>query len=149
MTIGKKLMLVPVAALVAATHQPISAAELEVVSAVKADNVSAVLRAGADLKLAESTLPDGQTLLMHAARSGNIDVIKALVARGDDVNAAERRDGTSAVVWAATADHAPAVQALLKAGANPDAKSLVTAFPHTPPARTSVKRCCRRAAGRR
>ena len=205
MTIGKKLMLVPVAALVAATHQPISAAELEVVTAVKADNVAAVrqlvdrradvnaaevdgttalmwairggderitslllkagaranaanrygvsalslavdagnaasvdllLRAGADLKLAESTLPDGQTLLMRAARSGNVDVIKALVARGDDVNAAERRDGTSAVVWAATADHAPAVQALLKAGANPDAKSLVTAFPHTPPAVT-------------
>jgi ankyrin repeat protein len=105
--------------------------------AVSAGNAAAVellLKTAADPKLAESTLPDGQTLMMLAARAGNTTILDALIARGADPNAVERRDGTGAVVWAVLGDHASAVRTLLRAGANRDARSLVTAFPHTPPA---------------
>jgi ankyrin repeat protein len=104
------------------------------VSAGNAPAVGLLLKAGADPALADSTLPDGQTLLMLAARAGNTTILETLAARGANPNAAERRDGTGAVVWAVMGDHADAVRTLLKAGANPDARSLVTEYPHTPPA---------------
>ena len=40
-----------------------------------------------------ATLPDGETVLMTAARTGNVPVIKALLARGANVRARERRKG--------------------------------------------------------
>jgi uncharacterized protein len=93
-----------------------------------------LLKAGADPRGAEANLPDGQTLLMLAARTGGVEILKRLIERGGNVNAVERRDGTSAVMWAVLGDHAAAVQTLAAAGADLDIRSLVTQYPHTPPA---------------
>ena len=93
-----------------------------------------LLKAGADPRSAEASLPDSQTLLMLAARTGSVEILKRLIERGGNVNAVERRDGTSAVMWAAIGNHADAVNTLAAAGADLDARSLVTQYPHTPPA---------------
>ncbi len=93
-----------------------------------------LLKAGADPRGAEANLPDGQTLLMLAARTGGVEILKRLIERGGNVNAVERRDGTSAGMWAVLGDHAAAVQTLAAAGADLDIRSLVTQYPHTPPA---------------
>ena len=50
--------------------------------------VETLLKAGAD---ANSAMPQGETVLMTAARAGNPDAVQALLARGADVNAKERR----------------------------------------------------------
>jgi ankyrin repeat protein len=93
-----------------------------------------LLKAGADPAAAEAALPDGQTLLMLGARTGNVEILQRLVKGGGNVNAVERRHGTSALMWAVMGNHAAAAQALIAAGAGLDARSLVTSFPHTPPA---------------
>jgi uncharacterized protein len=93
-----------------------------------------LLNAGADPGTAEASLPDGQTLLMLAAPTGSVEILKRLIERGGNVNAVERRDGTSAVMWAVMGNQAGAVKTLAAAGADLDARSLVTQYPHTPPA---------------
>ena len=60
--------------------------------------VERLLVAGAD---PNSALPDGETVLMTAARTGSADVVKALVARGANVRVRERRKGQTALMWAA------------------------------------------------
>ena len=55
--------------------------------------------------------------LMTAARTGKLGPVQALLARGADVNAKERR-GQTALMWAAAEGHAAVVEALLKAGAD-------------------------------
>jgi uncharacterized protein len=71
---------------------------------------------------------------MLAARTGSVDSLKLLIARGDNVNAVERRDGTSALMWAVMANQAGAVQMLIASGADVNARSALTRYPHTPPA---------------
>src|SRR5688572_23083708 len=97
----------------------------------RASAVQALLSAGAKVPLADAGLPEGQTLLMHAARTGNVPVIKAILAAGSDVNAMETRTGTTAVVWAAVANRGQAVRLLAEAGANLNVSSRMTAYPHT------------------
>ncbi len=96
--------------------------------------LGALLRHGADVKRAEGTLPDGQTLLMLAARTGSVDTLKLLLARGENVNAREHRTGTTALMWAAIDDRADGARALLEAGAEVNARSAIAQYPHTPPA---------------
>ena len=67
--------------------------------------------------------PNGETTVMFAARNGNPEAIKALVAAGADVNAAEKMRGTTALMWAATERHPGAVKALIELGADYSAKS--------------------------
>jgi len=93
--------------------------------------IAALLKAGASIKSAETTLPEHQTLLMRAARTGHVDAMKALIAGGADVNARETRTGTTAAIWAATYNRADAVRALAEAGADLNLTSTVTAYPHT------------------
>lgn len=93
-----------------------------------------LIDAGARTGTADERLPDGQTLLMHAARTGNAAAVSVLIRQGADVNAQERRLGTTALTWAVTEDRAAAARVLLDAGANPNARSALTRYPHTPPA---------------
>jgi ankyrin repeat protein len=96
-----------------------------------ADLLDLLLKSGASVKTAEARLPEGQTLLMHAARTGNVASLKALVAAGSNVNARETRTGTTATIWAATGNRASAVRVLAEAGANLNVLSKITAYPHT------------------
>lgn len=103
---------------------------------VAADNGDAralelLLKAGATLTSADAALPDGQTLLMRAARTGRVDALKVLLAAGEQVNARESRTGTTAAIWAATYNRADAVRTLAEAGADLNITSMITAYPHT------------------
>jgi len=95
-----------------------------------------LIESGANAKAADAKLTEGRTLLMLAARTGNVASIRQLVAQGagsNVVNAAESRTGSTALMWAALENHADAVRALVAAGADVNARSKVTAYPHTPP----------------
>ena len=63
-------------------------------------------------------VPQTGTPLLTAARSGNPDVIKALLAAGVKTDEAEETSGQTALMWAASEDHLAAVQALIAAGAD-------------------------------
>ena len=65
--------------------------------------------------------------VIEAARSGNLDEIRALVQKGADVNAAEG-DGMTALHWAAEGNHAEAASILLYAGARLDARTRIGAY---------------------
>ena len=93
-----------------------------------------LIDAGARTGTADTRLPDGQTLLMHAARTGSAEAVLTLIKQGADVNAHDRRLGTTALVWAVTEDRAAAAKVLLDAGADPNTRSVATKYPHTPPA---------------
>jgi ankyrin repeat protein len=93
-----------------------------------------LIDSGARTGAADARLPDGQTLLMHAARTGSAEAVSLLIKQGADVNARERRLGATALIWAVSEDRAAAARVLLNAGANPNARSAVTRYPHTPPA---------------
>ena len=86
----------------------------------------ALLKAGADPKV---TVGEGETILMTAARAGNVGTIKALVAHGADVNATEQWQGQTALVYAATQNHADAVKVLVELGANVNVRSKRLVFP--------------------
>jgi ankyrin repeat protein len=55
--------------------------------------------------------------LVEAVKNGNIDAVRAMVAKRADVNAAEV-DGTTALHWAAHFDNLAAADLLIRAGAN-------------------------------
>ena len=61
-------------------------------------SIEALLKAGAD---ANEQLPLGETPLMIAARTGNVEAMKVLLDRGADVNAKETLRGTTPLMWAA------------------------------------------------
>jgi ankyrin repeat protein len=82
--------------------------------------VERLLEAGADSR---EIGPNGETMLMFAARNGNPRLVELFAAAGVDVNAAEKLRKTTALMWAAAQHHPDAVRALLKAGANPAARS--------------------------
>src|SRR4029079_980836 len=71
---------------------------------------------GADPKTL--TTADGETVLMTAARAGNADAVKTLLAQGADVNARESYKGQTALMWAAAERHPEVVKVLLEHGAD-------------------------------
>jgi ankyrin repeat protein len=95
--------------------------------------INLLLEAGADVGKADAALTDGRTVLMLAARTGSVDAIRLLLAHGANVNGAERRMGTTALMWAAVDDRGAAIRVLAQAGADVNARSALTSYPHTPP----------------
>ncbi len=81
---------------------------------------------GAD---ANAALPEGETALMTAARTGSAASIKVLASHGANVNVHENWMGESALSWAAAENHTDAVKALIELGADVNAKSKVLPFP--------------------
>ena len=63
----------------------------------------------------------GETVLMLASRSGNVEAVKALLARDATTNTRERL-GQTALMWAAAEGHTDVVRALIDAGADINAK---------------------------
>ncbi|HEY6509300.1 MAG TPA: ankyrin repeat domain-containing protein [Vicinamibacterales bacterium] len=97
------------------------------------ETLEALLTGGADLKAADASLRDGQTSLMLAARTGRADTVALLLEAGANADAAEKRTGTTALMWAAVDNQPAVITALIRGGAHVNARSLLTAFPHTPP----------------
>jgi ankyrin repeat protein len=60
---------------------------------------------------------------MTAARTGRVDTVKALLARGADVNSKVGRQGETALIWAAAEGNDEVVGTLIKAGADFRARS--------------------------
>src|SRR5262245_5413419 len=79
-----------------------------------------LLEAGAD---AAAVSDEGETALMVAARTGKIEAVNALLARGADPNIKEQWRGQTALMWAAAEGHAPVIDALLARGADVKARS--------------------------
>src|SRR5205814_1470484 len=82
--------------------------------------VKSLLAAGAD---PNTTMPEGDTALMTAARTGNAAAVRELLAHGADANATEHSKGQTALMWAAARNNAAAVDALIEAGAHITARS--------------------------
>jgi ankyrin repeat protein len=74
-----------------------------------------LLDAGAD---PDEMQPNGESPLMLAARTGNVEAIKVLVDHKADLNVKEKLRGTTALMWAAEQSHPEAVKLLLASGAD-------------------------------
>lgn len=81
--------------------------------------VSTLLEAGADANAA----PVGEPVIMTAARTGSVDAVTALLARGANVNATETSKGQTPLMWAAAENHESVVRVLLSKGADVRARS--------------------------
>ena len=78
--------------------------------------VRALLAAGSDVK---ATTTSGATALHLAAAAGNADAVRALLTKGADPNARESSWGQTPLIFAAEYNRAAAIQALMKAHADP------------------------------
>lgn len=87
--------------------------------------VNALIAAGADVNHA---LPEGETVLMTAARTGNVAVLEALLRRDARLEVRDGFYGETALIWATAADHGGAVRALLGAGADINGRSSAASF---------------------
>src|SRR5262249_14677060 len=65
-----------------------------------------------------TSLPEGETALMTAARTGRIDAVRLLLAHGADVNARDSRRGQTALMWAAAQNNTEVIRTLIAAGAD-------------------------------
>lgn len=82
--------------------------------------VELLLNAGAS---ANATLSTGETVLMTASRTGIVDVVRALLAHGADVNAVDGWSGQTALMWAVAEEHPEVVRVLVEHGADIAARS--------------------------
>jgi ankyrin repeat protein len=72
----------------------------------------------------EATLPSGETVLMTAARTGDLETVRVLLRLGViDINAKETIYGATAIMWAAAQRHAPVVRLLAEYGADVNLQS--------------------------
>src|SRR5438309_2739249 len=81
--------------------------------------VEKLLKAGAD----PNGVPTGTPVLMTAARTGNVDIVKALLAHGADANAKESARGQTALMWAVAEKHPEVERLLIDHGADVHARS--------------------------
>jgi ankyrin repeat protein len=84
--------------------------------------VDRLLAAGAD----PNAVAGGEPVIMTAARSGNVDVVKSLLTRGANVNLKDSSRGQTALMWAVAYRHPAVVRILIEHGADVHARSTVT-----------------------
>jgi len=82
--------------------------------------VEKLLARGANPNLATQS---GETPLMHCARTGSVAAVKSLLGRKADVNAKDKEEQQTALMWAVAQKHAEAAKALIDGGADIRAKS--------------------------
>ena len=82
-----------------------------------------LLDAGAD---PDTATPGGETALMTAARTGNVDAVTLLLDRGANVNAKDTARAQTALMWAVTENHPDIVKLLVARGADVNAQTIVT-----------------------
>jgi ankyrin repeat protein len=82
--------------------------------------VAKLLAAGAN---PNSVASSGESPLMAAARTGNAEMVSALLEHGADVNGKERVRGQTALMWAASQQHPEIVRVLLEHGADVHART--------------------------
>ena len=87
--------------------------------------IEKLLNAGSNPNTA---MPGGETVLMTAARTGKVDALKILIARGADIRAQEPTKGQTALMWAAAENNAAAVKVLVEAGADIQERSRDASF---------------------
>jgi uncharacterized protein len=80
-----------------------------------------LLKAGANPNIVSST---GESPLMSAARTGGVEIVKALLGHGANPNAKENVRGQTALMWAAAQNHPDVVRVLLEHGADVHARTL-------------------------
>ena len=79
-----------------------------------------LLKGGAN---ANAALPSGETLLMTAAQSGKLDVVRALLDQGATVDTTEPGMGQTALMWAIAQRHADVARLLVERGASVKTRS--------------------------
>ncbi|HEX4682110.1 MAG TPA: ankyrin repeat domain-containing protein, partial [Gemmatimonadaceae bacterium] len=72
--------------------------------------------------------PEGETVLMTAARTGQPELLRMLLARGADINAREKWYGETALIWATAENHAEAVRVLIDRGADVNQTSTMLTY---------------------
>ena len=82
--------------------------------------VERLLKAGADPNLAQMS---GMTPLMIASHTGNLEVVKSLLARGANVNAETTETKSSALMWAVAEPHPEIAKVLVEGRADVHASS--------------------------
>jgi ankyrin repeat protein len=82
--------------------------------------VEMLLKAGANPNAA---LQNGETPVMTAAHSGNLEVVKLMIASKADLNAKEASRGQTALMHAVAENHLDVVEALVQGGADVHARS--------------------------
>ena len=80
-----------------------------------------LLRAGADPDAART---GGETVLMTAARTGNVALVRSLAAAGAAVRGATHFRAQTPLMWAASEGHADVAQFLIEVGADVHARSV-------------------------
>jgi ankyrin repeat protein len=113
-----------IADLLIRAHANVNAAnELAVTPLALASSIGMVeklLAAGANPNLAGA---NGESPLMEASRSGRLEIVKALLEHGAEVNARENVRGQTALMWAVSQKHVDVVQMLLEHGADVHART--------------------------
>ena len=79
-----------------------------------------LLDGGADPR---ARLGTGESVLMTAARTGNVEIVRLLLAAGADPNVAEAYRGQTALMWAVAERHYEVVRTLLEAHADVHART--------------------------
>ena len=70
--------------------------------------------------------PGGETALMTAARTGNVEAVTLLLDRGANVNAKDAVRAQTALMWAVTENHPDIVKLLVARGADVKAQTTIT-----------------------
>ena len=81
--------------------------------------IERLLAAGED----PNSVVTGEPVLMMVARAGSPDAVRALLAKGANVNVTEAQRGQSALMWAASEGNEPAMKVLIAGGANVNLRS--------------------------
>jgi ankyrin repeat protein len=92
--------------------------------------VGRLLEAGEDANAVLTA--EGETVLMLASYTGNVDAVKLLLDRGANPNVQQAR-GQSALMWAASEGHTKVVELLLARGADPALASVASTRPERRP----------------